>query len=464
MTDSSSDSLSSGREWRAVLPLAGIFSLRMLGLFMIYPVFAVYARGLPDATPVTIGLALGIYGLAQAALQIPFGALSDRVGRHRMIAAGLLLFALGSAVAAMAETIHGIILGRFLQGTGAIGAVILALTADLTRDRTRTRAMAVIGMSIGMSFALAVVLGPVLDAAIGVSGIFWLTAALALAGIAVLFLMVPRPSASGLHRDNGALPHLIGRVLSDPQLLRLDFGILAQHAILTATFLALPVILHDRLALDGMRQWWLYLPVLAASVLLMVPCIIIAERRARLKGFFLLAVAVLALTQLMFALMPAALVYIVPVMILFFAAFNLLEASLPSMVSRLAPAAMKGTALGVYSSSQFLGIFLGGVLGGWFQSRFGLTGVFAFSGGLAVVWWLVSLGLRNPGHVSTRTIQLGGLASLPPAEVCERLRSVPGILDVAVTGDRQSALIKVAVREINEESLHRLVGDGASVP
>lgn len=452
---------SRGGEARAIFSLALIFSLRMLGLFMIYPVFAVYARRLPDATPAAIGLALGIYGLAQACLQIPFGLLSDRIGRRPVILMGLLLFAAGSVLAAVATTIDGIILGRFLQGTGAIGAVVLALAADLTQERHRTRAMAFIGMSIGMSFALAVVLGPMLEAAVGVPGIFWLTAGLAVLGIGVLFVGVPRPPRQVVHRDSEAVPQLIWRVVSDPQLLRLDFGILAQHAIMTATFLGLPLLLQDA-GLEVQQQWVVYLPVLFLSVAGMVPLIIYGERHARLKRVFLLAVAALAMAQWLLAGLSHSLWTLVPVMVLFFTAFNLLEATLPSLVSRLAPAGMKGTALGVYSSSQFLGIFIGGAVGGWISGLLGLPGLFGFAGGLALLWLLSSLGLRNPGHIANRTVSLGALAALPPAEACARLQGVAGVLDAAVAPEDQSALLKVATRELDEAGLRRILGNDAS--
>ena len=384
-----------GAERRAALSLAGIFSLRMLGLFMIYPVFALYARTLPDATPFTIGLALGVYGLTQALLQIPFGFLSDRWGRKPIIAAGLVLFAAGSVLAALAHSMDGIIAGRLLQGAGAVGSAILALAADLTREQHRTKAMAVIGMTIGLAFGLAVVAGPVLYRWIGVPGIFWLTAGLALAGIGVLFGLVPQPVKSPVQEDAEAVPALFRRVLAHRELLRLDFGILAQHAILTASFLSVPLVLKAA-GVEAHDQWFIYLPVLVVSVLAMVPFIIVAERRARMKPVFLGGIAALALAQLLLLLAPGRLPLVLLALLLFFTAFNLLEASLPSLISRLAPPHAKGTALGVYSSSQFFGIFLGGALGGWLQGVWGVNGVFGFCALLAALWGLVALPMRPP--------------------------------------------------------------------
>ncbi|MDE2091462.1 MAG: MFS transporter, partial [Gammaproteobacteria bacterium] len=262
-----------GNERRASIALAGIFSLRMLGLFMIYPVFALWARRLPDATEFSIGLALGVYGLTQALFQIPLGFLSDRLGRKRVIASGLLVFAFGSVVAALSHSIDGIILGRLLQGAGAVGSATLALAADLTREHNRTKAMAIIGMTIGVSFSLALVAGPVLNRWIGVPGIFWLTAVLALLGIGVLYGLVPQPAVSSVHADAEPVASLFKRVLTNKELLRLDFGILVQHAILTASFLSVPFVLkHAGVALHD--EWFVYLPVLVVSVICMVPLII----------------------------------------------------------------------------------------------------------------------------------------------------------------------------------------------
>jgi len=388
-----------GSERRAALSLAGIFSLRMLGLFMIYPVFALWAKQLPDATEFTIGLALGVYGLTQALFQIPLGFLSDRVGRKRIITAGLLLFAIGSVVAALSHSIYGIIFGRLLQGAGAVGSATLALAADLTREENRTKAMAIIGMTIGASFSLALVTGPILNRWIGVPGIFWLTAVLALLGIGVLYTLVPKPLVSRVHGEAEPVPALFKRVLTDRELLRFDFGIFVQHAILTASFLSVPFLLEQS-GVTLHDQWFVYLPVLVVSVIFMVPLIIMAER-GRMKPIFLASVATLGVSQLLLLLGYGGLPVVIGALLAFFTAFNLLEASLPSLISRVAPAEAKGTALGIYSSSQFFGIFVGGALGGWLQGILGFIGVFGLCSVLAGLWLAVAIAMRPPGRASS---------------------------------------------------------------
>lgn len=382
-------------ERRATLSLAGIFALRMLGLFMIYPVFAVYAATLPDATPFRVGMALGIYGLAQALCQIPLGLLSDRVGRKPVIAVGLLVFAAGSLLAGAAHTVAAIAAGRLLQGAGAVGSAVLALAADLTQERNRTKAMAVIGMSIGLAFAVAVVAGPALGSWIGVPGMFQLTAGLAAVCLLLLYVAVPSPPASAVHADAETVPAMLGKVLRDGQLWRLNFGILAQHAILTTTFLGVPALLQGA-GIGLARQWQVYLPALAVSALALVPLVVLAERRGHMRVVLVAAIAAIGVAQSGF-IWSGNLAWILGAAVtLFFVAFNFLEAALPSLISRLAPAAVKGTALGVYSSSQFLGLFLGGVLGGWSQGRFGPLGGFAFSALLVVPWIATSWSLRLP--------------------------------------------------------------------
>ncbi|MES9845398.1 MAG: MFS transporter, partial [Candidatus Sedimenticola sp. 6PFRAG5] len=352
-------------ESRAAFSLAGIFSLRMMGLFMILPVFALYAEQLQGVTPLLIGVAIGAYGLTQALLQIPFGMLSDHIGRKPVIIGGLLIFALGSVVAAMADSIWGVILGRALQGSGAIAAAVMALAADLTREQNRTKAMAVIGLSIGMAFAVSLVLGPILNAVIGVPGIFWLTAVLAISGIGIVLKLVPDPRESHFHRDTEPVPSMFGKVLRDTNLLRLDFGIFVLHMILTATFIAMPLALRDAAGLSGEDHWMVYLPVLLFAMAIMIPFVVIAEKRRKMKGVFVGAVFAIALAQFGFMWLHESIAGIAIALLVYFTAFNVLEATLPSLIAKVAPAESKGTAMGVYSTSQFIGAFLGGLIGGW---------------------------------------------------------------------------------------------------
>ena len=387
-------------ELRAAASLAAVFSVRMLGLFMVYPVFAAFARHLAGATPYKIGVALGIYGLSQGVLQLPFGALSDRIGRKTMIVIGLAVFGIGSAVAARASTIDGMILGRLLQGAGAIGSVILALIADLTAERSRTKAMALVGMTIGFSFLVAIVTGPAIAGGIGIAGIFWLMAALALIGIAITLFVVPAPPPARVRRGTQTLAALIGANLRNPELLRLDFGIFALHAMLTASFLVVPPLLRDTLAVSNRDQWLVYLAVLLVSVAVMAPVIIVAERYGRMKAALVGAVAALAAGQLMLAAGGSDRYVVLAALVVFFSGFNIMEASLPSLVTKTAPAGATGTATGIYSSSQFLGIFAGGAIGGWVHQAAGTTAVFFFAAAVAIVWLLVAATMRGPapGH------------------------------------------------------------------
>ncbi|HWA81702.1 MAG TPA: MFS transporter [Acetobacteraceae bacterium] len=405
----------SENERRAVGALAAVFAMRLLGLFMIYPVFEAYAHGLRDATPVMIGLALGAYGLTQGLLQIPFGLLSDRIGRKIMITIGLLFFAAGSVIAARAGTIEGVLIGRILQGAGAVGSVILALVADLTRPEVRTRAMAMVGITIGLAFVVAIVLGPVFNALIGVSGIFWLTALLALVGIGITLGIVPRPERLTIQREAEAVPALFTRVLRDRELLRLDVGIFSLHAILTASFLGVPPLLTATFGIGTAREWMIYLPVLAASVALMVPAVILAERGGWIKEVFIAAIAVLLATVLALGFAGEDAAILLVALTFFFAAFNSMEAMLPSLVSRFAPPEAKGTALGIYSSLQFLGIFIGGAVGGLAASWGGPRGVFIFATLLALLWLATAIAMPRPAarpaaHPEPNEARPGGAA------------------------------------------------------
>ena len=377
-------------ERRTVSSLALLYSFRMLGLFMVLPLLALYAVDLPGADPLMIGLALGIYGLSQAVLQIPLGWLSDRVGRKPVIVGGLLVFALGSVVAATADSVHGIVAGRALQGMGAIASTIMALVADLTREEQRTKAMAMVGMSIGMSFAVALVLGPAVAAAGGLAAVFWFTALLAVAGISIVVFLVPTPEQGAVHTDVGARQGLFARSLRDAGLMRLNFAVFTLHFILMALFLLVPGLLLDVAGLDRDRHWVVYLPALLLSIAGMVPMMILAERKGRLREMFLLAIVLLIVamaTLVSFDVAPAVYLGIW----LFFVGFNYLEATLPSLVSKMVFPGGKGTALGIYSTCQFLGAFAGGAAGGWLVKSAGPSTMVMFSIGLAAVWLLLFL-------------------------------------------------------------------------
>lgn len=447
-------------ERRAAMSLASIMATRMLGLFMILPVFALYAEGLPDASPTLIGLAIGAYGLTQAMLQIPFGMASDRIGRKRVITIGLLLFAAGSVVAAMSDTLTGIIIGRALQGCGAVAAAVMALTADLTREEQRTKAMAMIGMSIGSAFALALVAGPLLNEIIGVKGIFWLTAVLALGGIAVLWLVVPHPDHCSMHRDAELLPEQASGVLHDGQLLRLDVGILILHTILTASFVALPFVLRDELGIDVANHSWVYLPILFFSAVAMVPFIIVAERKRRMKQIFIGAVSVLGLCLLALSQWYTNMAAFVVILWLFFTAFNFLEASLPSLVSKTAPAEKKGTAMGIYSSSQFFGAFFGGVVGGWAYGEFGAGGVFIFCAAMVGLWWLLAVSMRAPRYLSNLMVHLDEGDNRSAEKLAAMLKTVVGVAEAAVVLEERVAYLKVDNRQLNQETLNSILFDG----
>jgi len=381
-------------ERRATITVSIIMALRMLGLFMVLPLFALYASSLPGATPWLIGLSMGIYGLTQAVLQIPFGALSDKIGRKRVITVGLCMFLAGSVVAAMSHTIWGLFLGRALQGAGAIGGTLLALIADLTREEQRTKAMAIAGMTIGFSFMLSIILGPLFASWIQVNGIFWLAALFSLIALWLLFTIVPEPLYMVKAEDHADFLSL----LKHQELMRLNFGIFILHTIFTASFVVIPISLQNMAHLNGEHQWFLYLPILILAFCISVPCLLIAEKWQRVRPFFMGGILLLILAEFLFWLFASKLLLSALSLLLFFTAFSLLEAFLPSLVSRTAPKTRKGTALGIYSFSQFFGIFVGGTCGGWLYGAFGLTEVNLFCALLAIIWLGIAFHMKNPQY------------------------------------------------------------------
>lgn len=373
-------------EKRAGAALAAIFGLRMLGLFLILPVFSVYAPSIPGGDNIVlVGMALGAYGLTQACFQIPFGMASDRFGRKPVIVIGLLLFALGSAVAALAPNMEWTIAGRVIQGAGAISAAVTALAADLTREQHRTKVMAMIGSSIGLVFAISLVAAPAIFSIAGMAGIFWLTSFLALGAIVLLLRAVP-PAPTFV-----AAPRVpFSVVLGDTRLLRLNFGIFTLHLTQMAMFVVLPKLLVTTGKFPVTEHWKLYLPAVLLAFVFMVPAIIFGERRGKVKEVFIAAVALLLLTEMSFALSTESFPMLAASLIAFFVAFNVLEATLPSLISRIAPPQAKGAALGVYNTTQALGLFLGGALGGWLAKVEGPVAVFSLTTVLVACWLAVA--------------------------------------------------------------------------
>ncbi|TVQ89893.1 MAG: MFS transporter [Chromatiaceae bacterium] len=434
-------------ERRSAIGLAAIFAMRMLGLFMILPVFVLHAHALDGATPALVGLAIGAYGLTQALFQIPFGLASDRLGRKPVIHAGLLIFALGSVLAAVADSIQAVIIGRALQGSGAIAAASIALAADLTRESVRTRAMAAIGISVALSFAAALVLGPVLGELIGISGIFWLTAALAILGMLVLALLVPTPACSRRHRDVAPVLGQLGSVLRDGRLLRLDAGMFLLHLGMVSLFVVLPLTLTDA-GLPAARQWQLYLPVVLLSIGLMIPFILLAERGGRVKAVLLGAAAALVSVMIALAVLeatrpPAMPWLLAAALVVMFTVFNLKEAILPALVSKAARAGDKGTATGVFSSSQFVGAFLGGLSGGLVHQAFGSSAVYLIGAGTALLWLAVLVTLRPPGALADHILPLAATPATDTKHLRARLLAVPGVEDALIAADEGVAHLKV---------------------
>ncbi|NHI01140.1 MFS transporter [Oceanimonas sp. MB9] len=448
----------SPRERRASFTLAGIFGMRMLGLFMIMPVFALYGENLVGFSPLWVGIAIGAYGLTQAVLQIPAGWLSDRIGRKPVIYGGLALFAAGSVVAALSDSVYGVVAGRVLQGSGAIAGAILALAADITREENRTKAMAIIGVCIGMSFAAAMVAGPLLAAQFGLSGVFWTTAVLALVGMIMVRFLLPESVSKGQIRDVTAAPELFGRLLKDKQLLRLDVGIMLLHMTLTAVFVAFPLSLANA-GLVPEHHWWLYLPALILSFVLIIPFLILGARRNMNKLLFQASILVMMVALVLMALGQGKLWLLAVAMVLYFTAFNFMEASLPAFLSMLAPAGGKGTAMGIYSTSQFFGAFLGGVLGGALFQQLGGAGVFLLVALTMVFWFWLSAGMANVSRVRSHILPIGVKIESESArsQLLQRLMALPGVHEALIIPDEGAAYLKVDGNIFELDQAKRLI-------
>lgn len=439
-------------ERRSIAALASVYGLRMFGLFLILPVLAIYADDLRGATPMLMGIALGVYGITQALFQIPFGMLSDRYGRKPIILIGLSIFVLGSLVSAWSDSIGGVIFGRALQGAGAIAAVVLALTSDLTRENQRTKAMAFIGMTIGMAFLLALIAAPLLESLVGVKGLFVLTAVLALVSMVVVVKVVPTP-VQARNLEVRAVPTKMLALLRHPQLIRLDFGIFILHFVLTAMFVVVPIILLEQLGLAIADHWRIYVPALLGSIVFMVPLIILSSRKHLLMQIFLAAICILFFAQCLLMWRPLGVHGMTVCMFFFFWGFNLLEALLPSMVSRVAPAAAKGSAMGVYNTFQFLGVFFGGFIGGMLYGQVGVPAVFIVCGMLLLVWgWLV-----NSAPELTLLDSMVVTVDHAAGVNCQtELEAIPGVEEVIIIKGESTAYLKVDKGRLDADALDAL--------
>ncbi len=455
----------SSAEQRATISLAAIYGLRMLGMFLILPIFAIYAQTLEGGHDHTmVGLALGAYGLTQVLLQLPFGIASDKYGRKKVIYVGMLIFVIGSVVAAMGTDIITVIIGRAIQGAGAVSAVVMALVADSTREEHRTKAMAMIGGTIGVTFALSLVGGPLLNQSIGVPGIFWMTAILSLFAIGVVKFLVPDPVNSHFHSDTETAPGKIKEVLANSQLLRLNFGAFSLHAAQMAMFVVVPFALKETSGMSENQHWLVYLPVLTISFVMMLPAIIYGEKYAKLKPVFIGAVATMLFAQLLFAANIHHFWGVVTALFFYFLAFNLLEATLPSLISKMAPAASKGTAIGVHNTAQSLGIFIGAVVGGFLSGNYGFASVFIFCSMLMVIWLISAFGMKTPPSVKTKMYHVESLAEKQAAELKQSVESMVGVEEVAVLAQESTLIVKinnqqtVEAQAAIEQNILKLIG------
>ncbi len=440
-------------EIRTAFSLSAVFAVRMLGLFMVLPILPLFTQNLEHATPFLIGLAIGIYGLMQAIFQIPLGLLSDKIGRKPVIIGGLTVFAIGSIVAASTDNIYIVLIGRAIQGSGAIAATTMALAADLTREDHRAKVMGFIGMSIGIAFAVAMVLGPVISHLAGLSGVFWTTTLLAVMGIALILFAVPTPKHTKLHRDAGIMGDYIKPVLQQSTLLRMNASVFILHLLMTANFSVLPLIFRDHLHLEAAQHWKIYLPVLAASLLFSLPMIIISEKYRKIKTIFIIAVVLLIISQLVLAVSPFNVYPLLGAFLLFFIGFNYLEAVQPSLVAKYSDVNNKGTAMGVYSTSQFLGIFAGGMIGGLVLQQWGISGVFVFSALMAVLLLLVAISLPQPDFFKNQLIKLKEDLLADPQKTKQQLLAIKGVKQAAISSDEGVAYLKIDKKQLNQKEL-----------
>ncbi|MGB4811723.1 MAG: MFS transporter [Methylophilaceae bacterium] len=435
----------SPQERKASISLASIYGLRMLGMFLILPIFAIYATHYEGGNNIQlVGMALGAYPLAQALFQLPYGMASDRFGRKNIIYIGLIMLIVGSVIVALTNNIYIVILGRAIQGAGAVSAAVTALLADLTREEHRTKAMALIGSTIGVTFAISLVLGPAIAHWVGIAGIFWLTAILAGLAMLVVKFMVPNPLISSFHSDASTAPTKLKDVLKNGQLLRLNYGIFALHASQMAMFIVVPFAIQKTSHLDVSHHWQVYLPILVGSFILMIPAIIVGEKKNLLKQVFIGAVALMLFAQLCFAGLITSFWGVIFSLFAYFVAFNTLEASLPSLISKLAPAAAKGTAMGVYNTSQSFGAAVGSLVGGFLSHHYGFSAVFIFCAALVGIWLMLTFSMKTPPAVRTKMYHLNNLNDAQAKSIADEISTMAGVYEAVAIASENMLIVKVS--------------------
>ena len=440
-------------EIRAILGVGGIFALRMIGLFMIVPVFSVYGNDYAHATPLLIGLAVGVYGLGQAIFQIPMSLAADKFPRKPIIMLGLVLFALGGIIAANATDIYEVIIGRALAGSGAVSAVLMALLADVTREEMRTKAMATMGLTIATSIMLAFAFGPLLVGSLGISGLFWLTAGFAILAM-LLLLVVPSPMRVLKHNlDNKSIGQQLSDVLKIGDLNRLHIGIFALHLTMTAIFVILPHQLSEVMGLSVRQQGLVYLPLLFIGFAVAIPFIIIAEKKRKMRQVFLGAIALMTVSLVLLALGSQVGVGIILGLLLYFMGFNLLEATIPSWISKRAPVANKATAMGLNSSSQFFGAFVGGAMGGLLLSQPNLLawGLLAIIMAAAL---LFIIPIADPPYLSSTTVTIP--RNIDIQQWSQQMSAIKGVDELVVMAKEQVAYLKLDKTQLTDASRQEL--------
>lgn len=441
------------QERRVTWGAGAIFSLRMLGMFMVLPVLTTYGMALSGATPTLIGVAIGIYGITQALLQIPFGLASDKFGRIPLILFGLTIFVIGSVIAALSHSIWGIILGRALQGAGAISSVIMALISDTTREQNRTKAMAFIGVSFGLTFAAAMVFGPIITHQWGLHALFWIIALFASLGLILTLFVLPKSTHQTLNRESNIVGSDLLNVLKNAQLLKLNLSIFSLHTLLMASFIALPQVMESMGILRD-KQWQVYLFTMLIAFVCVVPFIIFAEKKRRMKQVLLTCITFLAIAELLFYLFNQQNVLGLLFSIqLFFIGFNILEAILPSWISKEAPAGYRGTAMGTYATSQFLGTAFGGMIGGYLYDLAAANAVFIAGLVFVSLWLMISATMKQPPYVSSLRFELPTLSADQLIALENKLKQLTGITEVVVMAKERAAYIKIDRQKTNREQI-----------